>query len=629
VSTSWVGRLRPRRRAGWIWALLTLGIVVNGLRLRDRLARIPALAPEPGGDGGGDGDAQPERFALVTAAGVTVDDDTLRAATAHARREGLDVLDLVPVALGTEALLDVARIVDTTSYRSSPLVPGRGARHALVVEPGLLERAQLDRTEGLDEVEMVLATARLKQFAPRATDLVAAPGVVPVTEPAEHRLAVLRAMAGQAATSAAALPIAQYGLIAAGALVSPGWATAAALAATVQPHVATSGTAFAPPDLRSGAVLGRTVALPRRALAALRSRWEPAVVVAADPRAVEERRPTYQALFAEGTDRFLEAPVDRCPWCGSISIAPLLTTPDLSQHKPGRFTLDRCDSCDHVFQNPRLTPEGLDAYYRDFYDGLGTDSLDLAFSTVEPSYRGRVHMVAEAMPAPDRWLDVGGGHGHFCLIAAEDLPDTSFDLIDQSDAALDAARRGWVAEAHEGAFVDLAPQFAGTYDVVSMHHYLEHTRDPRAELAAARTALAPGGLLLIEVPDPERSWARRVGPYWGPWLQPQHQHFVPIENLCAELVEQGFTVVGRERGEAHQPIDYSSFVGMLSQDLAPLPDKPWLPPSTPAQRAGRLVVLGASLPLLAAAYVADLVLSPILRDRPGGSNTYRVLARRD
>ncbi len=114
-----------------------------------------------------------------------------------------------------------------------------------------------------------------------------------------------------------------------------------------------------------------------------------------------------------------------------------------------------------------------------------------------------------------------------------------------------------------------------------MHHYLEHTRDPRAELAAARTALAPGGLLLIEVPDPERSWSRRVGPYWGPWLQPQHQHFVPIDNLCAELERQGFGVVSRERGAAHQPIDYSSFVGMVSQHLAR--PKPW----SGSQRIGR------------------------------------------
>ena len=33
------------------------------------------------------------------------------------------------------------------------------------------------------------------------------------------------------------------------------------------------------------------------------------------------------------------------------------------------FTLEQCGDCGHVFQNPRLTPEGLEFYYRDFYDG--------------------------------------------------------------------------------------------------------------------------------------------------------------------------------------------------------------------------------------------------------------------
>ena len=65
-----------------------------------------------------------------------------------------------------------------------------------------------------------------------------------------------------------------------------------------------------------------------------------------------------------------------------------------------------------------------------------------------------------------------------------------------------AARRGWVDRAHRGLFPDLAAEMAGEYDVVSMHHYLEHTRDPGVELEAAATALAPGGLLSLEIPDP-------------------------------------------------------------------------------------------------------------------------------
>ena len=605
-----------------MWVLLTAGIVVNGLRLRDRLARLLTVRSEPG-------DPTDHDFGVVTAKGVTVDDAILDAVVAHARRNGLQVIDLVPTDLGVEAVLDVARLVDTAAYRSGPLLPGRGARQAIAADRELLARAGLDDATDLDPVEMVVAAARLKQFAPRATDLVAVEGLHAAAEESEHRLALLRAMAGPAAIPVATLPILEYAVIAAGLLVSPGWALAAAAAATVQPLLATAGTAFAGsprPD-----PLTRCWRLPADAVRALRSRWQSKVVVSADPRAVEVRRPIYEALLAQGTDHFFEEPRTTCPWCGATEIAPRFTTPDLTQGKPGRFTLDGCTRCGHVFQNPRLSIEGLDFYYRDFYDGLGADNLDMAFSVLEKVYRGRAETVAAAT-TPTRWLDVGGGHGHFALIAAEVLPDTTFDMIDQSDAVLDAVRRGWVDRGFQGLFTELAADpssgLAGSYDVVSMHHYLEHTRDPRAEIAAARTSLVEGGHLLIEVPDPESSWSRRVGRYWGPWLQPQHQHFVPIGNLCAELEAQGFVVVGQEHGPTHQPIDFSSFVGTLAQDLAPPADRPWSPRPTPAQRAARLAILTAAAAPLAVAYGADLALSPVLSDRPGGSNTYRVLARR-
>ena len=84
-----------RRRGGrwrWIWVLLTVGIVLNGLRLRDRLARIPSLADEPDQPVDPDADIsdaqeQEPLFEVVSAAGVVVDDATVRAATAHARRQ--------------------------------------------------------------------------------------------------------------------------------------------------------------------------------------------------------------------------------------------------------------------------------------------------------------------------------------------------------------------------------------------------------------------------------------------------------------------------------------------------------------------------------------------------------------
>ena len=152
-----------------------------------------------------------------------------------------------------------------------------------------------------------------------------------------------------------------------------------------------------------------------------RGRWLPETRVPADPRSTDERRPIYEALLAEGTDRFFEAPATNCPICNSPSIGMRLETTDLLQRKPGRFRLDECGECGHVFQNPRLSLEGLDFYYRDFYDGLGESDTDGMFAISDRAYRDRARMVARH-GHPKRWLDVGGGHGHFCLIAAEELP---------------------------------------------------------------------------------------------------------------------------------------------------------------------------------------------------------------
>ena len=93
---------------------------------------------------------------------------------------------------------------------------------------------------------------------------------------------------------------------------------------------------------------------------------------------------------------------------------------------------------------------------------------------------------------------MGTGHGHFCLVARQHWPEATFDGLDLSESVDEAARRGWVDTAYRGLFPELAGGLPRSYDVVSMHHYLEHTRDPGAELDAATKVLEPGGHLLIE-----------------------------------------------------------------------------------------------------------------------------------
>ncbi|MER5542572.1 class I SAM-dependent methyltransferase [Streptomyces sp. NPDC002589] len=341
-------------------------------------------------------------------------------------------------------------------------------------------------------------------------------------------------------------------------------------------------------------------------------------------------RPAYQADLATGTDRFLAAPRPDCPWCGSARLATRLRTTDLLQHKPGRFALDHCADCGHTFQNPQLTEEGLEFYYRDFYDGLGEQRMSGTFGGRAAMYRARTEAMLPHDPTPKTWLDVGTGHGHFCATARAVLPGTSFDGLDFTDGVELAAREGRVDHAYRGAFPALAPELAARYDVVSMFHYLEHSTDPDRELRAAHAAVRPGGHLLIEVPDPESRYARLLGRWWLPWLQPQHLHFMPVANLRRRLTELGFTVVAEQHAEAHDPVDLLAAVWLALDHAAPREDAPWLPePPGTLRRATRTALLLAGVPALIAATLLDRFAVRPLSHRLGLSNAYRLVARRE
>ena len=356
--------------------------------------------------------------------------------------------------------------------------------------------------------------------------------------------------------------------------------------------------------------------------------------VAPGPAEFAAKRPAYQAELAAGVERFLEPRRETCPWCGSAQLATRVRTQDLIQRKPGRFVMDACRTCGHVFQNPRLTPAGLDFYYRDFYDGLGQSVMEPVFDGATQYNRERAEMVAAALAAsgtePKRWLDVGCGYGHFAKHAREVLPGTTFEGLDMGVGVTIGEARGWLNKAHQGMFPEIADSLAGQYDVLSMHHYLEHTRDPRAELDAAARVLGPGDLFLIEMPDPCYRLAKAFGKWWMPLLQPQHQHMIPMRNLLAALAERGFAPVATTSGHAHMAVDATwAFVQMFAV-AAPDPRMPWLREPENAWRRKRhdLAWKKVAPKVFGFGHKVDKVLTRVAH-RTDNGNTYRVLARRE
>ncbi|MFC6885571.1 MULTISPECIES: methyltransferase domain-containing protein [Actinomadura] len=603
-------------------AAIALGFVADGLWRRSRAARLPVLNRAARTAGGEDG-VDVAAYHFVTTEGVRLDGATRQAACAYAADNGLDVVELVPAGLDTARALEFVRRLDPASFREARLARGEGAGHAVLVSDDVLRRAGLERMEGLSADEMDALSVRLKQYAPTGADVAVVPGLraLPASAltPGDRRAILRRRWQLDLPTQLTGV-LGAFGLMAAVSARRPLWASALLAAVCANPVLATFGTPLRPNDLRRFSLL-RPVAAPLRW-------WRVARAAEAPDPALPGLRAHYRAELAQGVARFLEAPRDTCPWCGGTDLRKHLVSGDHQQRKPGTFRLDRCASCGHVFQNPRLSGAGLAFYYRDYYDGVGEAEVERGFRLGAPHYRARARMLrGRAVPAT--WLDVGGGHGHFCNAARDIWPDARFDALDFGSSVIEAERRGWVDLAHRGQFRELADKLTGTYDVVSMHHYLEHTLDPLAELDAAAEVLPPGGHLLIEVPDPQSPVARLAGRWWHNWFQPQHLHLMPIGNLTEALAARGLRTVAVDRGAAHQELDLLMVVTLLLNRLTPRhPDRPWNDPGHRRARiAARVAITAAGMPFAIAAAAADQLAYPFIR-RFGGANTYRVLARK-
>jgi SAM-dependent methyltransferase len=639
-------------RGSWLPGVIAVGIGLNTVRLRRRLGALAVIEPS-------DEPAHPAHVVLV-AEGVRLDDAALRAASAHAVRHGLDVLDIVPGQLTPDRLLDLARRVDTHTYPGNRRALGVGVYQAVLVSRDLLERSGVQYKD-LTETDLVDLLVTLKRYAPTTTGLAVLPGLADAARSGHQRFITQRAVYRWLPLLHVA-PVARDVAILASMPVTPGTALAALAASSLQPLVVGAGRVrqrpgdlLAAPWARRRAVgeLVADVVSGARARVGddrgpagsdgdaapaawdLRrpdssepggvARWRvrlPAVYRTGNDGWDAEIRRGYEAELAAGVERFLEKQRTTCPWCGGTALRRIAGGADIGQRKPGRFRYDRCRDCRHVFQNPRLTAAGLDFYYRDFYDGLGGPFWELVWGvdwSKGPADRAR--MVPRA---PRTWLDVGTGLGHFPLFAREIWPDTVFDGLDMGAGVEMAERRRWIDRAYRGQFTEFAPRLTGQYDVVSMFHYLEHPVDPLAQLDAAATVLAPGGYLVIEVPNPDSpliTWYRSLTPSM---LVPQHLNLFPAENLAAAIAERGLRV---ERTEfCHVGGDAPYALWAIGRLLAPPTGLPWRA-DPPVARLRRAMTVAGLAPLVPAALAVEAVTTPYLR-RGRRATNYRILARK-
>jgi SAM-dependent methyltransferase len=137
-------------------------------------------------------------------------------------------------------------------------------------------------------------------------------------------------------------------------------------------------------------------------------------------------------------------------------------------------------------------------------------------------------------------LDVGCGGGLFLRM----LRDHGYFGIGL-DSSAGAASVAWKQNGVPVLLGSLeeAPLRAGSCAAVTMFHVLEHLYDVRPYLRAARSLLAPGGRLIVQVPNAGCWQYRLLGKAWNGLDVPRHLYDFRAADLEALLCGCGFEVL--------------------------------------------------------------------------------------
>ncbi len=220
-----------------------------------------------------------------------------------------------------------------------------------------------------------------------------------------------------------------------------------------------------------------------------------------------------------------------CPACGG-ALAPWRTAP-AAEPGVGAVTLARCTACRGAVT---LDPVPADAHETGDYAAGTPRGARPAAPLLRSFDRRRLALLRRAMPPPARLLDAGAGRGRFVRVAQRAGYDASG--IEPSARGVAAGRALGVVL--EPAAIEDATVPAGSLDAVCVWHVLEHVEDPGAALRTVRRWLAPGGVVLVGVPDLGSWQARIAGPRWYHLDVPRHRTHFTDRGLRALLEATGF-----------------------------------------------------------------------------------------
>ena len=182
-----------------------------------------------------------------------------------------------------------------------------------------------------------------------------------------------------------------------------------------------------------------------------------------------------------------------CPLCGGENIRTVDTASNICE----------CEPCGYIFDNPRPTVQELITFYS---QPTKYDSWLAEEKARDLLWERRLKLLMR-VTKPGSLLDVGAGIGQFLNVARPHF--SSVCGTEVSESAIEIARKNYGLMLLRGEIH--AMDFGATqFDNITVFHVLEHVPNPRIVIERCARLLAPGGVLVIAVPNEVQSLRART-----------------------------------------------------------------------------------------------------------------------
>jgi SAM-dependent methyltransferase len=233
-------------------------------------------------------------------------------------------------------------------------------------------------------------------------------------------------------------------------------------------------------------------------------------------------------------------PAAPCPLCGAKKpefIRAVVNRDPASEALFPKFSISGCKACGLLHQNPRISCAAMTKAYAALEDKTGG-------GVTRAESESRLKALKQLKAPPARLLEVGSSDGTFLALAAQ--AGYRAVGVEPSRVNLAKARAAHPGlEFHEGFLESFKTR--ERFDLICHFYVLGYSFEPRRFLAAARKLLAPGGQMLLEVPDAARFAAL---PFAASLFTHQDISIFTRGTLNALLSREGFSPLSKKLGTA-------------------------------------------------------------------------------